>query len=196
MSAIAQLLLQTFVHPRELAMGMVAERYERHILWTGAFLVIVLSGIVQYGLVYVTPENELTKLLFTTPLVTTVMVGCGIIVLVFAIYFGGQMMGGTGHFPETLLLMVWLQFAQVVVGAIQIVIIAISPALVGVAALVGLMGGAGIFYATLQFIDVLHGFKSLWAAFGTLVISFLGLAVGLVIILAVIGGAAVQTGAV
>jgi len=196
MQALLQLIIETVLHPRETAMGMTAERYDRTSLWTGAFLVIVLSGMLQYGLVSVMPEDDMLSLMFPTPFMTTLMMGCGLIVMIFAVYFGGQMMGGKGHFPETLVLMVWLQVLQVAIAVVKLVLLSMSADLVGVAALFNLVAGAAVFYATLHFVDVLHGFNSLWAAFGTLVISVLGLAVGLALILAIIGGAAVQTGAI
>lgn len=206
MNGILHLVVETFVNPRQVAAGFTAERFDRATLWTGAFLAIVMVGIVQYAMQHVTPSPDptpeteamiqLINSMFATPFLTTLIMGSTLIVSVFAIYLGGRMIGGTGYFPETLVIMSWLQFVNALTGCIVVIMLALSPQLAGVATLLNFIISFGIFYATLHFIDVLHGFNSLWAAFGTMVISFIGLAVGLALILVIIGGAAAQTGAI
>lgn len=202
MQTILQLIVQTFFHPREIAAGLTAERYDRTTLWTGVFLVCILSGVTQYLVVLATPMPEPTPQslfvmsMFSTPFLTTLLLGCALIVTIFAVYFTGRMLGGTGHFPETLVLMTWLQFVQVAISMVQIVLLSLSAQFLGIATLFKLVAAGGVLYATLHFIDVLHGYNSLWASFGTLVISTLGLAIGAAIIFAMIGGAAVQAGAI
>ena len=206
MNAILQLVLATFMQPREIAAGMIAERFDRTLLWSGAALVIVLVGMVQFAVQNLTPVPETTpetealaamiSKIFATPFLTTLIVGCGLIMSVFAIFLGGRMIGGTGDFFGTLAAMSWLQMVNAVTGCLVVVILAISPQLFEVASILSMVFNVMVFYATLHFIDVLHGFNSLWAAFGTMVISFIGLAIGLALILVLIGGAAAQTGAI
>lgn len=206
MNAILQLVVETFVHPRQIAESIVQQRFGRDVIWTGALLAMVLVGVVQFAVLHLTPQPAATpeteafvglfNAMFSTPFMTILIVGSGLIMSVVAVCFGGRMIGGTGDFQDSLALMAWLQFVNALTGSIIVVMLVISPQFISVASILNLVFNAGIFYATLHFIDVLHGFKSLWAAFGTIVISFIGLAVGLALILVFIGGAAVQTGAV
>lgn len=206
MNALLQLIVETFVHPREIAQSIISERFDRVTLWTGAFLVVLLVGILQFITWQVTPRPPTTpeteammqtfESLFATPFLITFIMGSIFLMSVFAVYLGGRMIGGTGDFPETLVVMSWLQFVNAATGSIVVVLLLISPQLGGVASLFSIMIKIGMIYATLHFIDVLHGYNSLWAAFGTLVISTIGLLVGLALILVLIGGTAAQTGAI
>lgn len=206
MNAVLQLVIETFQRPRDIAAEITARHDDRATLWSGAFLVIILVGIVQFAVRHFTPDpvatpetEELLRVMdaiFATPFLTILIMGSALIMSVFAIYLGGRMIGGTGHFPQTLAIMSWLQFVNAVTGSITVVLLALSPQLHGIASVFHLIISFAIFYVTLHFIDVLHGFNSLWTAFGTMVISFVGLAIGLVLILVMIGGAAVQTGAI
>lgn len=208
MSALTQLTIQTFVHPREVAQSLVAERFNLATVILAVAFVVVITGVVQFGVFVFSPEspqpvdpmvehfNEVFGYLLSTPFLATIVSGCLMIVAAYCVYLGGQMIGGKGQLLDVFALMTWINFVQAIIGAVQIGVVLLSPMLVGVATLIGFMAAIALFRSTLHFIDVLHGFDSLWAAFGTLLISGVGLAIGLAIIIAMIGSAAVQTGAI
>lgn len=208
MNPLTQLIFDTVVNPREVAQSLIAERFNQATVWTSVLFVVIVTGIVQFGLVSFAPPapepadptaqqlGVMISYLLSTPFLATIVTGCVMIVAAFSVYLGGQMLGGTGQLLDVFALMTWINFVQAIVGLLQVVVLMVSPSLAGLASLLGFAAAAALFRSTLHFIDVVHSYDSLWAAFGTLVISFLGLCVGGAFIMALIGGAAIQTGAI
>jgi hypothetical protein len=76
------------------------------------------------------------------------------------------MRGGTGTFPDALILMVWLQFILLCVQLVQVLAGVMLPVL---ADLIGLAGLGLLLWLLTNFVAELHGFRSLIAVFAGLV---------------------------
>ncbi len=190
-SALFSLIVRSFTHPREVAEQLTSRRYDRVTLWSMMALVIVLTAIIFSASAAISPPPaEMSSFMFT-PLVSAILVGSFLVMLVFMLYFTGRMMGGTGHFPETIVIVVWNQAITIAYQVVQIVLFIFSPLLGSIATLVGFVF---LFYIMLQFIDVLHGFQSLLKAFGAFVFAVVGIAFGLAVILSFIGASAATLG--
>jgi hypothetical protein len=108
-----------------------------------------------------------------------------LVVMVFAIFWIGRSMGGTGSFEETILLVAWLQFIMVCIQGVQAVSLIVLPSLVG--SLIGVAGLVIFMWLLTNFIAVLHGFSSLFQVFVMILVAAFGIAFGLSIILTLIG---------
>jgi hypothetical protein len=94
----------------------------------------------------------------------------------------GRAFGGTGSFPDALLIVVWLQCLTLVLQVVQLVVNLISPALAGI---IGLGGFVLFLWLMTSFIAELHGFRSRGLVFVGMVVSAFaaGLLIGVVVIL-------------
>jgi hypothetical protein len=108
-----------------------------------------------------------------------------LVVMVFAIFWIGRAMGGTGSFEEAILLVAWLQFIMVCLQVIQAVALMFFPGVV--VALIGMAGVALFLWLLTNFVAVLHGFSSLFQVFIMILVSAFAIAFGLSIILTLIG---------
>jgi len=180
------LILRSFTEPATAAQEVFARRFDRGTLWSALLLVSVLSVLMialTNVLIGVPPEVE-EAVIQISPFAFAMVLGSSLVILVFALYFVGQMLGGTGHFPESLLCVIWLQVLSMALQLVQLFVMLIFPPLVGIVSLAGL---GLILYALLHFINVLHGFDSLMKSLGTFVVSLIGIAFGLSFILTLIG---------
>lgn len=178
------LILRTFVDPRGVAQQLTSRRYDRGTLWSMCLLVIVLSVLFIALGSALFPSVPQAGIPVVTPMSLGVILGSVLIILVFCIYFTGRALGGTGHFQETLLLMIWHQAVSIALQALQIIVMFIAPVLGGMVSVIGL---GFMIFILLHFINVLHGFDSLAKALATLLVALLGMAIGLSIILTLIG---------
>ena len=181
-----RLIGQSFTDPVAAANQVYGTRYDRGTLWSALVLVTVVSVLmiaISNALMGVPAELE-SAVVQISPFTFALILGSSLVVLVFALYFVGQMLGGNGHFPESLLCVIWLQVLSMALQIVQIFAMILLPPLVGIVSLVGL---GMILYALVNFINVLHGFDSLLKAFGTFALSLIGIAFGLSMILAIVG---------
>jgi hypothetical protein len=80
----------------------------------------------------------------------------------------GRWLGGIGRFMPVLTLLVWLQLVHMVVQAILIMVMLLSPAL---GSLLGLVANVFLFFVLLNFINEAHGFASLWRSLAVVVMA-------------------------
>lgn len=184
MNPVIQFVGRSFRDPKGVAQMLNAMRLNRGILWSMMVVVICLSVIMMVATVSLTPSPADSQFVSLSPFGLAVMLGSVLVAMVFAFYFTGQMLGGTGRFPGALLLLTWWQAMGVAVQVLQIVIVLIMPPLAGV---VTLAGFAYLTVALVLAIDVLHGFNSIAKAIATVIIAFLGTAFGLALILTLVG---------
>ncbi len=179
----AGLLRMSFVNPRGAAVYLNEMRLNRGVLWSFFALVVCLSTLMMVASMALAPLPEETPLTTLTPFGLAIALGSILAAMVFALYFTGQMLGGTGRFPGALLLLTWLQIIGIVINIGQMVVFVVLPAL---GSLLTMIGFGFMFYMMLHFIDVLHGFNNLGKAFATVLIAGLGAVFGLAIILTLI----------
>jgi Yip1 domain len=107
-----------------------------------------------------------------------------LVVMVFAVFWIGRAMGGTGSFEESILLVAWLQFVMVCLQVVQTGVLLVSTT---IAEIFGLLGIVLFLWLLTNFVAVLHGFTSLFKVFVMILVSAFGIAFGLSILLTLIG---------
>lgn len=192
LTQLQRLVGMSLSRPRQVAEALNDMRITRDILWTMLLLVVILRVITLSIKLQLQPDLAAALPMTLLPFGMTVATAAVMVVLVFAIYFGGQMLGGTGRFPGALLMMIWLQGMAFAFQAVEIATSLIFPVLSLIVAVAG-MGWA--LAAIIIAIDVLHGFRNLFKAAAVLIIATLGPIVGLSFILTLIGVTA-QGGAI
>ena len=130
------------------------------------------------------PEAEIFAQIWGNPLVVTIGQTINSVVMVFAIYWIGQALGGLGGFNDAIVAVTWLQFIMVLIQVAQTVLILISPAVSG---MLGIFGIGVFFYLLTYFIAAIHGFTSLARVFMMIIATLFGLSFVLTILLAVVG---------
>ena len=189
--ALLSLIGQSYYDPAGVARILNALRLNRGILWSG-FLAVVCISVIVLELSLMSVELPNREVLFPlSPFGQAAVLAVLLTLLIFAIYFTGQMLGGKGRFPGALLLVSWWQVMAVTTQLLVMALVLVVP---GLAGLVVTLAYVYMLVSLLHFINVLHGFDNLFMALATVVIAFLGAAVGLAILLAIIGVGAMQQG--
>lgn len=136
--------------------------------WLALVLVAACSAIgTHFSIALMPPEQRDTLLALITSPLRTALLQAGIwAVIAGAIAAGGRMRGGTGTFPDALILMVWLQFILLCVQLVQVAVGLFVPVL---ADLIGLAGLGLLLWLLTNFVAELHGFRSLIAVFAGLI---------------------------
>ena len=168
--ALVRLTLQS---PRDGARRVMALDLPINVRWLALILVAVGSAIGTHLSIALMPpeQREIMLTLIASP-VRTALLQAGIwAVIAAAIAVGGRMRGGTGSFPDALILMVWLQFILLCVQLVQVLVGIAVPML---ADLIGLAGLGLLLWLLTNFVAELHGFRSLIAVFAGIVAGAFG----------------------
>ena len=183
---IGRLLWATVMSPAETARFVLGRGLSRDVLWTALALATILSvlatALVQ--LVVPIPDGQIEAAIPMAPMLYGMILGCALVVTVFALHFTGQALGGDGEFSDSLATVVWIQFLLVALQLAQGALMWLSAGL-----------GALASYATLfivlwtlaNFVNVMHHFGSLARAALTIILAFLGAGIGISLILTLIG---------
>ncbi|MEM0945982.1 MAG: Yip1 family protein [Pseudomonadota bacterium] len=187
---------RTVQNPREGASEVLSLGIPRDALWMIVMLVVVLSVIL----------NELSSIAAVVrggvPVNGPVISPIPFAIMQFVAIFGiagathaiGRAMGGTGGFPEALLLTAWLQFVMLLVSVVQLVAALILPGMVGIILVLSL---ALFLWLLTNFVAVLHGFRSLGQVFVMILVSTFAIAFVLSLVLAILGiGIPIEAGGV
>jgi hypothetical protein len=170
-------------NPREGAAELLAIGLPREALWPALALVVVLS-IILANLAALLLAGEAGAAMPVGPAATGFIQLALLVVMVFAVFWIGRAMGGTGSFEESILLVAWLQFVMVCVQVVQTGVLLVSTT---IAEIFGLLGIALFLWLLTNFVAVLHGFTSLFKVFVMILVSAFGIAFGLSILLTLIG---------
>jgi len=181
---IVDLIKQTFLQPSDVAQYLITLGYPRPILWLLVVLVSVLSVLTLAVFQILIPMPEASEGLVISPLAYATIIGASLVILVFAINFVGQVLGGDGSFDKAMVLMIWVQFMAIPIQLAQAVMLLVIPALVGFVTMGGL---ALLFFWLTHFVTQLHGFDSIVRGFATLGLALVGMVMGLAVILTMIG---------
>ncbi len=154
--------------------------------WEALLLIVVISVILgQISTFIVLGEtNVIMGPLLANPMMAGILQMSLLVLMVFAIFWIGRAMGGTGGFGDAILLVAWLQFIMACVQVIQTAALLLIPPL---ASLIGVVGFVLFFWLLTNFIAELHGFRSLGQVFLMVIVALVGVAFGLSLILAMIG---------
>ena len=174
---------RTIRNAREGAAEVLSLGIPREALWPALALVVTLSILLAQIASLLTTGNP-GALMPAGPLAMGFVQLLLLVIMIFAIFWIGRSMGGTGSFEETVLLVAWLQFIMVCLQVVQTVTLLFVPLLAG---LIGLAALALFLWLLTNFVAVLHGFTSLAQVFVMILVSAFGIAFGLSIILTMIG---------
>lgn len=184
-SSFLTLLGRTVQDPDAVARLIMRHRWPRDVLWSALTLVTILTVLAFSLNKAVVGPTEGVEFLGGTPFTDAGIVGAFTVLFVFATYFTGQAMGGSGTFPDTLALITWFQAAVLVLFLLQVALSIISPLFTGIAVIVGLVLQL---WCLMHFINVLHGFEHRGRAALLLVLVATGIAFAVAIVVGLIGG--------
>ena len=184
--SLSALFAQTFRDPARVGAMLHALRFDRGTLWSMLLVVSIISAMAVLYSVHFEPTEVTEQMRTIGPFAMTAVTFASLTILVFALYFTAQMMGGTARFPGTLLVVIWWQAVSM---ALQAGIMALDLLVPPLAALAGLAAFFLTFYWLVHFMNEINGFGSLMKAFGVIVLAFVGMLVGLFFILSLIMGA-------
>jgi hypothetical protein len=174
---------RTVKNPREGAVELLSLGIPREALWPALALVVVLS-IILANLAALLLAGDPATAMPVGPAATGFIQLALLVVMVFAVFWIGRAMGGTGSFEEAILLVAWLQFVMVCLQVVQTGVLLISTP---IAEIFGLLGIALFLWLLTNFVAVLHSFGSLFRVFVMILVSAFGIAFGLSILLTLIG---------
>lgn len=180
----------TLQSPAEGARAVINLGLSRNDLWLSLALVTVLSVLLMVlstGTVMVLPLG--VDPLYVSPIGYGGIMGSGLVLLVFAIHYTGQALGGKGTFSESLAVVVWLEVMSLALRLVQVLVDLIST---GLAAVIALGAAVFLFWCLIRFTDEVHQFNSVGKSILTLVLALVGISVGITIILTFIGVGATQ----
>ena len=178
---LSALFWLTIRDPAEAALALMSRPVPRNVAWMILALGIVLNALAHFAtLTLFPPPDELNIGFLTAPFLYTVILGSGLVILVFSFYWGGRAIGGRGRFDDVLLSVGWLQYMRFAVQLVSLGFILLFPGF----ALVFVLG-AGLYaiWVVLNFINVVHEFNSLGKAVMLVLITMLGMTVGMTLLL-------------
>lgn len=184
MNQIVRLIARTFTDTPGVAQDLIAMRLNRGILWSSFLVIVCLSVLLFFVGSTIAPVGEDHVVAQFSPFMLALILGAVLILMVFALFYAGRMLGGTARFGHVLLMMIWLQIMAFALQLIQLAFYLIVPALL---TLVSFVSTIFLFYALLQFVRVVHGFNNILMAFVTVVVASLGSIFGMAIVASVLG---------
>jgi hypothetical protein len=171
--------------PAAAARDLMSMQIPREALWTGLFLVAILNTLLFVLSNILVPGPSPLPEALSAPTFYFAIVFGGLVMTVYAIFYVGRWLGGTGSVADLMVLIVWLQALRVAVQAAALVLMIIFPLLsallVFAASLVG-------FYIMLHFIKQAHRLGSLWGSFGVLILAIFAILIGMSVLLSLVGG--------
>lgn len=177
---------RTVQNPREGASEVLSLGLPRDALWTAVALVVVLSILLsQFSALMMGASGAAPMAGIGISPVMGGLVQLGLLVgMAAAIHLVGRAMGGSGSFPEALLLMAWLQFIMICVQVVQLLAILVIPPLTGIIFILGLVL---FLWLLTNFVAVLHGFRSLAQVFVMILVTAFAIAFFLSLVLTILG---------
>ena len=195
MNQIFAMVMRTVRNPREGASEVLSLGIGREAAWLSVGLVVILSLILAEITLFIgSLSGDPADMLSISPIVGGLLQFSVLIATAGVAYLVGRAMGGTGSFPEALLLMTWLQFIMVCVQIIQILALLMIPPLGGIVFIAGLIL---FLWLLTNFVAELHGFRSLAQVFVMILVTAFAVAFFLSLALTLFGVTVpIETGSV
>ena len=175
---------QTLKDPQQAARALLAQGVPMPARTAGLLLVAVVSAVLaslQVGM-ETQPLDGISAIMLASPFRAAFFQWFFLALSVLLIHRVGRAFGGSGTFPDALLIVVWLQLLMLVLQVLQLVASVLAPPLAGI---IGL-GGFGLFlWLMTAFIAELHGFRSRGMVFLGMVVTAIatGFLLGIALIL-------------
>lgn len=160
----------------------------REALWTALVLVAVLNAALFTVSNILVPGPTPFPGIFTVPLIYCAVVAGGLVLTVYALFWIGRALGGSGSLEDIMQVIVWLQALRVVAQLAVLVFLVTVPVLS--ALLVFAVSLYGL-YMLLHFINQAHQLDSMARAAGVLIASLLAIVLGLTLLISLFGGSIV-----
>ncbi|WBU55821.1 YIP1 family protein [Paracoccus sediminicola] len=128
--------------------------------WTGVLLVGALSSLISALMAQMFPPTGADagiSYLTQRPLLFAGIQVFGMVVTAWLVATVGRAFGGRGDFPDSLLVVTWIDFLLVLMHAMQVVVLLVSPLLASALALAIIVV---MVWMTVQMVKALHGFQS------------------------------------
>ena len=184
---IAALVRLTLTQPRAAAAAVMRLPLPMSGRWSALLLAAALSAMLMQVLAAMLPPAvgpDGQALRPVGPLVWAGMVTVGMMITAGLAHSVGRWRGGKGEFPDALILVAWLQFLQLLLVAVQILLMAVLPALAPLAEI----GGVLLFlWLLVNFVAEMHGFKSLGMVFLGVILTFVATVFALSIVMMSLG---------
>lgn len=181
---IAKLIKRSLVDPRGAARQIIDLKIPKPALWNSVLLVVIMSVLLTYGTLIIAGQETGILELAGSPIIFVFYMVAQLVLLVFAMYWTGKALGGTGALDDIVVLIVWLQTLWLLAQIIQTVVLVFAPnasTLIGFASII-----YGI-WIMINFISESHGFPNWVKGALTLLLAVLGVIIGIAILLSVIG---------
>lgn len=184
-SNLRDLVVLTVKSPAQAARVLLDIDIPREALWIGLVLVAVLNGILFTLSNLLVPGPSPLPEMFLVPALYTALVAGGLVLTVYALYWTGRFMGGSGTLDDIMLAILWLQGLRVALMVVVIVLILTVPVLSAL-----LVFGASIYglFILLHFVNQAHRLNSLAKSAGVLVASMVAIVLGLTLLFSLFGG--------
>jgi hypothetical protein len=168
---LRDLLRETLKTPRAAARRLIDSGLAGSVAWTGYGIVVTASAVLAWLSMSATPvaTGGVVEGPGMTPLGVALVQAISILLLGGVATVGGRVFGGTGRFPEALLLAVWLEFILILLQVVQLVVMIVFPFS---SVLIGILGMVLFLWLLTNFVAELHGFSSLPRVFFGIVAGF------------------------
>ncbi|MBD1205843.1 MAG: Yip1 family protein [Rhodobacteraceae bacterium] len=171
---LAALVRLTLTQPRAAAQAVMRVPLPMAGRWSALLLMATLSALLMQVLSLLLPPTlgpDGQELRPVGPLVWAGMVTVGMMITAGLAHSVGRWRGGKGEFPDAVILVAWLQFLQLLLVAVQIVVMLLLPMLAPVIEI----GGVLLFlWLLVNFVAEMHGFRSLGLVFLGVILTFVG----------------------
>ncbi|MBC7138681.1 MAG: YIP1 family protein [Defluviimonas sp.] len=193
LKSLVSLARESVADPRGVARRLMALNLPMEARWLAMAITVALSVLLtQLALVALqVPSGGQLGGMMVSPVAAALTQLAIMLVLSAGIARIGRMLGGTGSFPDALLLVTWAEFVLVLLQVIQMVAALVFPFS---SVLIGFAGIALFFWQLTQFTAALHGFTSPVKVFFGLLAGFFAAAFLLVMALSMLGIAPAEVG--
>lgn len=187
LSNVMGLVALTLRNPRAAAQTILRVPLPMVWRWGALILMATLSAVVMQAVQALLPPQVLpdgTVSQPVPPVIWAVMVAVGMSMTVFLIHAVGRWRGGRGELADAVILVAWLQFIQLLVVLVQVLLMTLLPVAVPLAEI----GGVLLFvWLLVHFVAEMHGFRSLGLVFLGILLTFVAAVLALTFVLMSLG---------
>ena len=181
---MAKLIKRTLVDPRGAARQIIDLNLPTAVLWNALLLVVIMSVLLTYGTVMLAGHEALILQMAGSPLVFALFMAAQMVMLIFAMFWTGKVIGGKGSLAAFAALIAWIQTLWLLAQVIQSVLMVFAPTS---SALIGVISVFYGLWILVHFIAEAHEFPTWVKGAGVMVMSVIGVVLGVSFLLSIIG---------
>ncbi len=184
---VAGLVRLTFAQPRQAAQVVLRLPLPLQARWAAVALMAVLSAFLMQAMAAMLPPAvgpDGAELRPVGPFFWAGMVAIGMVLTALLAFSVGRWRGGKGELADAVILVAWLQFIQLLMVALQLVLIVVLPVIAPIVEI-----GAVLLFLWLlvNFVAEMHGFRSLGLVFLGIIVTFVAAVLGMSVLLMMLG---------